>query len=167
MEDRGRILEKISTIQSALGSTKTDSAAQEPASPPATEQPQTTANPLSEDQIYDRPLQALREMRAQVEERVRPLAKMVVDSEVTRLREQAEQQQAKLNSCLTAIDRALISCVEQLAEYRDKHASLITLNDRIAHLGGAPEALPDSFSQENFIRTIQERLAALRDQGKL
>src|SRR5215510_14738723 len=94
LEDRGKVLEKISSIHSALGSLRTDSAVTEPVSPPAiTEQPQTTANPFFENPIFSRLLQSLREMQAQIEERVRPLAAQVVDSEAAWLRQQSDQHQ--------------------------------------------------------------------------
>ena len=168
LEDRGRVLEKISSIHSALGSLRADSAVPEPDSPPAVDmQPQTTANPFSDDRVYSRLLQALRDMQAQIEERVRPLAQQVVEFEVARLREQSGHDQAALNACLGQIDRCILNCVGQLDEYQKKHALLISLNQRIANLGATPEPLPDSLSLENFATAIQARVEGLRHQGKL
>ena len=168
LADRGKVLEKISSIHSALGSLKTDSAAPEPGSPPATAvQPQTTANPLFEPQAYGRLLQAVRDMQAQIEERVRPLAEQVVECEVARLREQSGHEQANLNACLAQVDQCILNCVAQLDEYRNQHAFLITLNERIAKLGGAPEPVPDSLSLENFPAAIRARVDELRERGKL
>jgi len=106
-------------------------------------------------------------MRAQIEERVRPLAQMVAECEVTRLRERAEQDQAALQSCLAEIDRCLLKCLEQLGEYRNKHASLLMLNERIAQLGGAPEPVPDCLLPKDLYGTLQARVEELRHQGKL
>jgi len=168
LEDRGKVLEKISSIHSALGSLKTDSAASEPESPPVmAAQPQMTANPFSDDRVYTRLLQALRDMEAQIEQRVRPLAKQVVDFEVARLREQSDHDQETLNSCLEQIDRCIVSCVNQLDEYQKKHALLVSLNQRIANLGATPEPLQDFISIENFALAIQARIDGLRNQGKL
>lgn len=168
LEDRGKVLEKISSIHSALGSLKTDSAAPEPESPPAIAgQPQTTANPFSDDRVYSRLLLALRDMQAQIEERVRPLAEQVVELEVARLREQSGHDQAALNACLGQIDQCILNCVGQLDEYQKKHAFLITLNERIAKLGATAEPLADSPSLDNFSNLLQARVEALRDQGKL
>ena len=168
LEDRGKILEKISSIHSALGSLRTDSAAPEPESPPAIAvQPQTTANPFTDDRAYTRLLQALRDMQAQIEERVRPLAEQVVEFEVVRLREQSGHDQATLNACLAQIDQCILNCVGQLDEYQKKHALLISLNQRIANLGAPPEPLPDSLSIESFATAIQARVEGLRHQGKL
>jgi len=167
LQDRGKVLEKISSIQSALGSLRTDSAAPEPESPPAMAvQPQTTANPFSDDRVYSRLLLALRDMQAQIEERVRPLAQQVVEFEVARLREQSGHDQAALNACLAQIDQCILNCVGQLDEYQKKHAFLITLNQRIANLGSTPEPLPDFLSIEKFDAAIHARVAGLRHQGK-
>ncbi len=137
LADRGKVLEKISSIHTALGTIKTDSAAPEPESPPAvTTQPQSTANPFFETHAYGRLLQAVRDMQAQIEERVRPLAAQVVDCEVARLRQQSSHYQATLNACLAQIDQCILSCVGQIDEYQNRHADLISLNERIAKLGG-------------------------------
>ena len=168
LEDRGKVLEKISSIHSALASLRTDSAAPEPGSPPAIAvQPQMTANPFSDDRVYSRLRQALRDMQAQIEERVRPLAQQVVESEVARLREQSGHHRATLDACLAQIDQCILNCVGQIDEYQNKHAFLITLNERIAKLGAAPQALPDSLSREKFSNLIQARVEELRHQGKL
>ena len=168
LEDRGKVLEKISSIDSALGSLRTDSAAPEPESPPAIAvQPQLTANPFSDDRVYSRLLQALRDMQAQIEERVRPLAQQVVEFEVARLREQSGHDQETLKSCLEQIDQCIVTCVGQLNEYHIKHASLISLNQRIAKLGATPEPLPDFVSIENFATAIHSRVEGLRNQGKI
>jgi len=168
LEDRGKVLEKISSIHSALGSFRTDSAAPEPESPPATAmQPQTTANPFSDDRAYSRLLQTLRDMQAQIEERVRPLAQQVVELEVARLREQSSNDQAALNACLAQIDQCILNCVGQLDEYQKKHACLITLNERMAKLGAPAEPLPDPLSLESFDAAIQARVEGLRRHGKL
>ena len=168
LEDRGKVLEKISSIHSALDSFRTYSAAPEPESPPAIAvQPQTTANPFTDDRVYNRLLQALRDMQAQIEERVRPLAQQVVEFEVARLREQTGHDQTDLNACLGRIDECILNCVGQLDEYQKKHALLITLNQRIANLGATPEPLPDYLSIESFDAAIQARVEGLRNQGKL
>ncbi|MGH7888476.1 MAG: hypothetical protein ACREPG_11450 [Candidatus Binatia bacterium] len=168
LEDRGKVLEKISSIHSALGSLKTDSAAPEPETPPALAvQPQTTANPFSDDRAYSRLLHSLRDMQAQIEERVRPLARQVVDFEVARLREQAGHDHATLNACLAQIDQCLMNCVGQIDENQTKHALLISLNERIANLAAAPEPLPDTFSMQYLDTAMQARVEGLRQQGKL
>ncbi len=168
LEDRGKVLEKISSIHSALGSLRTDSAAPEPESPPAIAvQPHTTANPFSDDRVYSRLLQSLRDMQTQIEERVRPMAQQVVEFEVARLRQQSGHDQATLNECLEQIDQCILNCVGQLDEYQKTHASLLSLNQRIAKLGATPEPLPDSLSIESFDAAIQARVEGLCHQGKL
>ena len=167
LSDRGKVLEKISSIHSALGSLRTDSAAPGPESPPATSaQSQSTANPLFELHTDDRLLQSLREMQAQIEERVRPLAQHVIDSEVARLREQSAYQQALLRSCLDKVDRCILDCIGQINDYPNSHAVLIALNERIENLGGAPEPLPESLLLENYLAALRARIDETRDRGK-
>ncbi len=168
LEDRGKVLEKISSIHSTLGSLRTDSAAPQPESPPAIAvQSHTTADPVSEDRAYGRLLQALRDMQAQIEDRVRPMAQQVVEFEVARLREQSGDDQATLNACLAQIDQCILNCVGSIDEYQKKYASLITLNERIAKLAAIPEPLPDPFSMQNFDATIQARFEGSLHQAKL
>jgi len=165
LEDRGKVLEKISSIQSDLKSPGTESSAPEPAARPApVDEPQTAANSFTDDRVYGRLLQALRDMQAQIEHRVRPLAQQAVEFEVARLREQSGQHRGTLDACLAQVDQCLLNCVAQLDEYQKKHTFLITLNHRIANLGATPEPLPDSLSMQNLDAAIQARVARLRRQ---
>ena len=168
LKDRGQVLEKISSIHSALGSLRTDSAAPAPESPPAkTAQSLTTANPFFELNTDNRLLQSLREMQAQIEERVRPLAQQVVESEVARLREQSDHQQALLNACLQKVDQCILNCIGRIDDYQSTHAVLIALNERIAKLGGTPEPLPQSLPLEKISAAIRARVDEVRDRAKV
>lgn len=162
LQDRGKVLEKISSIHSALGSLKrTDSSALEPEPPPASAAPpQVTANPSSEDPVYGRLLQALRDMEWQIEERMQPIAQQVVELEVARLREQSDHDHATLRECLAQIDQCISTCVERIDEYQKKHAFLITLNERLASLGASPEALPEELKPINLGDAVRSRLEA-------
>jgi exonuclease VII large subunit len=167
LADRDKVLEKISSIHSALGSLRADSAAPEPVSPPASiAQPHKTANPQFEAQGANRLLQCLHDMQAQIEERVRPLAQQAVDNEVARLHEETSHQQASLRDCLAQIDRCIVNCIAQIETYRNQQTILSNLNERIAQLGATPEPLPSSLSLENFSGAIHARIDELRERGK-
>jgi len=166
LEDRGKVLEKISSIHSALGSiTSAQAAAPEP--PQAQAAPVQSASPFSQDPVYGRLLQALGDMQAQIEQRVRPIAQQVVELEVARLRDQSDHDQAALKQCLAQIDQCILTCVDRLDEYQKKHASLITLNERLASLGASPEALPDEFQSIHLADAVRSRLELLEQHRRL
>jgi TolA-binding protein len=160
LEDRGKVLEKISSIHSALGSfTSAEAAAPEP--PQVEAAPVQSASRFSQDPVHGRLLQALGDMQAQIEQRVRPIAQQVVELEVARLRDQSDHDQAALKQCLARIDQCILTCVERLDEYQKKHALLITLNERLASLGASPEALPEQLIPMNLGDAVRLRLEAL------
>ena len=166
LEDRGKVLEKISSIHSALGSfTSAEAAA--PELPQAEAPPVQTASPFSQDRVYGRLMQTLGDMQAQIEERVRPIAQQVVELEVARLREQSDYDQAALQQCLAQIDQCILTCVDRLDEYQKKHASLISLNERLVSLGASPEALPEEFKPLNLAEAICSRLESLEQRRRL
>ncbi len=167
LEDRGKVLEKISSIHSALGSLKAGSVAPEPDAPPAKDgQPQTAAHP-PDDPVYGRLLHTLHDMQSQIEQRLRPLAEQAVEFQLGQLREQSSHDRATLNACLVHVDQCIVNCIEQLEEYQNKHTFLRTLNQRIANLGATPEPLPDPLAVENLTAVMQARVEGLRRQSKL
>jgi hypothetical protein len=169
LDDRSKVLERISNIQSALGSITTgESSTPLPStSPPAMPQPKSVEGAQPDELVYGRLFQALREMQAQIEDRVRPLAREIVNAEVLRIREQTEQNQAALNRCLAQIDQCIVTCVERLDEYQKRHTKLITLNDRLVSLGATAEPLSPDGLALNINEAIQSRIAALRDRDQL
>jgi len=164
LEDRGKVLEKISSIHSALGSIASPEAVapQQAEAPPA-----QSPSPLNQDRVYGRLLQALGDMQAQIEQRVRPIAQQVVELEIARLREQSDYDQAALQQCLAQIDQCILTCVDRLDEYQKKHASLIALNERLASLGASPEALPEEFKPLDLADAVRLRLELLAQRRRL
>ena len=166
LDDRGKVLERISNIQSTLASVTTG----EPptsASPPAMPQAKNVESPLPDDLVYGRLFQTLREMQAQIEVRIRPLAREIVNAEVLRIREQTEQNQAALSQCLAQIDQCILTCAERLDEYQKRHTKLTRLNDRLVSLGATVEHLPPDFLALNINGAIESRIAAMRDRDQL
>jgi hypothetical protein len=167
LEDRGKVLEKISSIHSALGSITAPEAAEPEPQQAEAARVQTAASPYSQDRVYGRLLQALGGMQAQIAECVRPIAQQVVELEVARLREQSDHDQAALKQCLAQIDQGILTCVDRIDEYQKKYAFLITLNERLASLGASPEALPEKSLPMNPINAVRSRLEAFCQSGKL
>ena len=169
LDDRGKVLEKISSIQSTLGSLRASASAtpQAELSPPPVAFQQAAANTLSDDRVYRRLAQGLREMQWQIEERVRPLAQQVVELQIARLREQSEHDHAALKECISQIDQCILTCINRIDEYQKKHALLVTLNQRLQALGSTQDPLPEFLPGPEFKQTIKSRLEELRDRGKL
>lgn len=122
---------------------------------------------MKEEQNYERLLQALRDMQAQIEARVRPVAEQVVHAEIERLRSLSEQQRNALSDCLAQIDERILSCRAHMDQYQQTRSSLTALSERLSNLGANPDHLPDSLPVENLRDLILARVEGLRAQGKL
>ena len=164
LDDRSKVLEKISSIHSILGSlTPSELSAPEPAAPTVG----TASEQTSADFAYGRLQRALRDMQTQIEQRVQPIARQVVESEVARLREQSGHDQAALKECLAQIDQCVLTCIERMDEFQKRHKLLATLNQRLTSLGALPEPMPDYLPAKDLRDSIQSRVNLLRDQAKL
>jgi DNA repair exonuclease SbcCD ATPase subunit len=167
LDDRGKVLEKISGIHSALSSLKNPA--------PATPAPNIPAfapsadphpNLAGEELLYDRLLQTLHDMQSQIEERVRPLAQLTLQAEVAQLREQFAKDQAALKESLARIDQCIASCTDRLDEYQRRYGDLTALNQRLAALGAATEPLPENLVACDVKEIIDLRLQNLSLTGK-
>jgi chromosome segregation ATPase len=122
---------------------------------------------MKEEQTYERLLQALHDMQAQIEERLRPVAEQVVQAEVERLRSLSEQQKTTLSDCVAHIDQSILNCRKQMNEYRQTRSDLAILNERLANLGAEPAVIPDFFPTEDLADLILARMQGLRAEGKI
>jgi hypothetical protein len=166
IDDRDKVLEKISSIKSALDSIiKTSNSI--PPAPQAVPAAENKSIQIAEDRLYDRLFQTLHDMQAQIEERVRPLAQQTIEIEVARLREMSKQDQTALLECLARIDQCILGCIERLEEYQQTHSELTRLNQRLATLGAEPQPLPDLWPAQDAGEMIRFRLEELRLKGKL
>ena len=168
LDDPGKVLERISRIQSALGSIHPPSSTAAPDTPVASLPPTETVAILKvADRPYDNLLQMLRDMQAQIEECIRPLALLTVQAEVERLREQVRQERTALEKCAERIDRSLESCLHRIDDSRSIYADLIALTGRLAELGAATEPLPEFSTSQDPSEIIQSRIERLREKGKI
>jgi hypothetical protein len=122
---------------------------------------------MKEEQDHERLLQTLRDMQAQIEERVRPAAEQVVRAEIERLRSLSQQQKSTMRDCLAHIDESILSCRAHMAQYQEMRANLTALSERLVNLGADPESLPDHLPSESLGDLILARVEGLRDEGKL
>jgi hypothetical protein len=122
---------------------------------------------MKDEQTHEPLLEALGDIRAQIEGHLRPVAKQVVQAEVERLRSLSVQQKSILNECLMRIDRTLIDCQSQMEEYRQIRSDLAALNERLASLGAEPVPMPIHLAAETLGDLILARVRGLRVEGKI
>lgn len=164
LDDPSRLLERISRIQSVIGSIG------EPA--PAAARAETAAaaseKPIDGDPVpFENLLRMLRDMQAQIDERVRPLALQAIRTETERLHQLSEQEQIAMGECLAQIDQRLLDCVSRIDESRKIRADLAALNQRLCELGASPEPLHDVSMVQSASEILQTRIEELQRQGKL
>lgn len=124
-------------------------------------------NLIKEEQTYVRMLRALEDRKAQIEERVWPVAEQVVQAEVERLRDLSERHKSALAECLTQIDRSILDCRTHVNMYRERRSDLAIVIQRLAKLGAEPMPFPEEISAANFEDIIEARVAGLHSEGKI
>ena len=164
LDDPGKVLEKISRIQAALGSVKAPVAGAAPDAPISSEAGSVAK---TDADTYGSLLQALRDMQSQIEESLRPLAARVVQAEAERLRDWMAREHRALDECLARIDQSILACVELIQESKKKHTDLTTLKHRLEELGASPSALPELSQSQDPGEIINTRLQSLREHGKI
>jgi hypothetical protein len=157
LNDPSSLLERISRIQSVIGSDQ-----------PAEPAPTTLADPKETDvPPYENLLRMLRDMQTQIDQRVRPLALQAVHEETERLRKLADKEQVAQEECLAGFDRSLAICIERITESRTLRTKLNAINNRLTELGVAAENFRDCKSMGSMSECLQARIEELRHQGKL
>jgi uncharacterized protein YukE len=162
LDDPGKVLERISRIQSALASINTPGAK----APPATAPPAEAGSIAQTEATYRGLLQTIRDMRLQIEQRLRPLAVQAVQAETDRLREWMKLEQRALDECVARIDRSLLACVKRIHESQEKHTELSALKARLEGLGVSSSSLPELSTSQDPGEIITDRLESLRRDGK-
>jgi hypothetical protein len=166
LDDPGKVLEKISRIQSALGSINVSTPSAK--APSATSlPPEAGSTAQTEADTYSTLLQALRDMQLQIEECLRPLAVKAAQAEAERVSEWLKHEQHALDECLARIDRSLLACVELIHESQKKHTDLSALKQRLEELGASPSSLPEISTSRDPGEIINNRLQSLRRDGKI
>jgi hypothetical protein len=166
LDDPGKVLEKISRIQSALGSINTSTHGAE-APPAASFSSEAGSIARTEADTYGTLLQTLRDMQLQIEECLRPLAVQAVQAEADRLSEWIKHEQRELDECLARIDQSILACVELIQESQKKHTDLSALKQRLEDLGASPSSLPELSMSQDPNAIINDRLQTLRRDGKI
>jgi DNA repair exonuclease SbcCD ATPase subunit len=122
---------------------------------------------MKEEQSYERLLQALHDMQAQIEERVRPVAEQVIQAEVERLRDLWEHHRTALQDSLSRFDQNILNCRSYIDQYQQRRSDLAAINERLTKLGADPAPMPDVLPQQNLGDIISARVQGLRMEGKI
>ncbi len=169
LREQGKVTEKFASVESALNSIRENLSAASSLQGMDDTGPHVgmTENSGKEEQIYERLFRALEDMKAQIEEHVRPVAEQVVQAEVERLRDLSERHKSALAECLTQIDRSILDCRTHVNMYRERRSDLAIVIQRLAKLGAEPIPLPEEISAVNFEDIIEARVAGLHSEGKI
>lgn len=162
LDDPDKVLERISRIQSALGSINTTGAK----APPATSTPAEAGSMTQTEPTYSSLRQTLRDMQLQIEECLRPLAIQAVQAEAERLSEWMKHEQRALDECVARIDQSIFACVERIHESQEKYTELSALKARLEELGVLSSSLPELSTSQDPGEIITARLESLRRDGK-
>ena len=167
--ERGKVAEKLTSVKTVLGTIR------QSLSTALAQQYIHSAQPgieiredlMKEEQTYERLLQALHDMQAQIEERVRPIAEQVIQAEVARLRELSERQRTALQDSVAHIDESILNCRSHIDQYQQRRSDLAVLNERLTKLGANPAPIPDFLPDANLGDIITARVDGLRTAGKI
>ena len=155
LDDPGKVLERISRIQSALDTINT---------PGSEGSPSVPAVP---DDGYSGLLRKLADLQLQIEERLRPLAQQTVEAETERLRDWVKREQKALDQCLARIDENLLTCIELIGDSQKRHIDLSMLKKRLEELGAATHGLPELSTSQDPSQILIARFETLRRDGKI
>jgi len=155
LDDPGKVLERISRIQSALDTINT---------PGSEGSPSVPAVP---DDGYSGLLRKLADLQLQIEERLRPLAQQTVEAETERLRDWVKREQKALDQCLARIDENLLTCIELIGDSQKRHTDLSALKKRLEELGAATHGLPELSTSQDPSQILIARFETPRRDGKI
>ena len=129
-------------------------------------------DPMEEDlmkreQAHARLLEALLDMKTEIQARIRPLEEQIVQANIENLKDMFEQQKKILEDCLTAIDRKILECLLHLHDYKRIQSDLFTLNEKLSRMGEASLPIPNSIPIEDLGDAITQRIEHLKSKGLL
>ena len=121
---------------------------------------------IQKEQTFERLLQALQDMKGEMQAKIRPLEEQIVQANVHNLLEIHSSEKDRLDSCLNAIDQALLDCrthVDQCAKIVEE---LNSINEKISRFGGQILPIASTIGGSDIEKILRERIERLRLQGK-
>ncbi len=124
-------------------------------------------SPEKREETYERLLQALLDMKNEIQTRIRPLEDHIVQARIECLKEVFERQNNRLGDCLDSLDQKILDCRMHIEDYKRIYTDLDALNDRLSRLGA--ESLPISISlpSTDIGDVIRQRIEDLKLQGRI
>jgi len=122
---------------------------------------------VQKEQSFERLLQALQDMKREIQTRIRPLEEEIVQVNVKNLKETYDGQKKKLGDCLNTIDQTILDCRALIEDSKKILAELTDLNEKLSHLGANPLPIKNSPRDGDITDLIRQRIEHLRLQGKL
>ena len=118
---------------------------------------------------YERLLQALLDIKNEIQTRIRPLEDQIVQANVEYLKEVFEHQNNLLGDCLNAIDQKIIDCRAHIEDYERIYSDLDALNERLSRLGAKSPPIfnPLPSLGHDIGDILKQRIEHLRLQDKL
>jgi DNA repair exonuclease SbcCD ATPase subunit len=128
-------------------------------------------DPMEEDlmkreQSYERLLQALVDIKTQMQTQIRSLEEQIVGSNIEYVKEMFEQHSNMLGECLAAIDQKVLDCRSQFEEYKRAQSELESLNERLSRLGAESLRIPDPLPTSDIGEILKQRIDQLRSEGR-
>jgi len=122
---------------------------------------------VQKEQSFERLLQALHDMKTEIQTRIRPLEEEIVQVNIKNLKEMYENQKEKLGVTLDTIDQTILDCGEIMETTKKIQLELNDLNEKLSHLGASPLPIWNSPRNGDIGELIRQRIEHLRLQGKL
>jgi len=122
---------------------------------------------MKEEQSYERLLQALQDMKAEIAKQIRPVEEQIIQANVDHLRQTFNQESRRLSKCLEEIDNNILACRQYLQDYERIRSSLHALNEKLCQLGADAIQVPDGLPSAESHRRVGRRIDHLRSQGKI
>ncbi len=119
------------------------------------------------EETYERILQALLDMKDEIQTQIRPLEDHIVQARIEDLKEVFEQQNNRLSDCLDSLDQKILDCRMHIEDYKRIYTDLVALNDRFSRLGAKSPPISNSMPSTDIGDIIRQRIEDLKLQGRL
>ncbi len=113
----------------------------------------------------ERVLVAVLEATREITRNIQSIEERLLNAVTDHMKERIEIEQVRLAQCFDVVDEYLMACNSVLREGSEIRNRIVGLQERLSGFGVASVSPPDLSSDLESI--IQERIAALKSQGKL
>lgn len=122
---------------------------------------------IQKEKTFERLLQALHEMKSDIQGKIRPLEEEIVRANVSQLLENYNNQRERLTDCLNGIDQAILDCRLLFENSKKIFGNLSEVNEKLSGLGAPTLPVENSLENGDMAKVLRERIEHLRLQGKI